>query len=835
MTGKVDEVNGSRSVPFRRKLLLLILSTCSTALLCACVILAVYQMWESRNTMVRDMTILADVLARNVRAALTFHDDEAAQRTLSALETEPSIIAADLYDDAGSLFANYSPTNHTVRLRSMPEVDGHWFAQGRLHIVRPVVLNEKRIGTIYIQSDLRGARQRLMFFGGIAIVVVLFSCFAAMVVAGRLQKAVSGPILDLAETARKIAGRKDYSIRVREDGPTEVRFLTGSFNQLLNSIEERDVALRNTNAALQQEVVERRSAEDRVTAQLARLELLHRITRAIGERQDLPSIFQVVIRTIEDQLPLDFCCIARYEPTENCIVVSGVGVRSESTAMELAMTERSRVEIDENGLSQCVQGRLVYEPDIKDSQFPFPHRLSQGGLRSLVVAPLLVESHVFGVMVAARRQRNAFSSGECEFLRQLCEHVALAAHQAQLHTALQDAYNDLRQTQQAIMQQERLRALGQMASGVAHDINNAISPVALYTESLLESEPNLSAKARNYLTTIQNAVDDVTHTVARMREFYRQREPELTLTPLNVNALIDQVIDLSRARWSDMPQQRGVHIEIRTERAEKLPPIMGVESEIREALVNLVFNAVDAMPQGGILTFRTRFEEQPHTGSNGTGPRVLIEVADSGVGMSEDTRRRCMEPFFTTKGERGTGLGLAMVYGSVRRHNGEIEIDSVPGKGTTFRLVFRAAESASAATEKSEPARLPTRLNILVIDDDPILIKSLRDILEGDGHYVTTANSGQSGVETFSAALQSRTPFSVVFTDLGMPHMDGRQVAAAIKKASRETPVILLTGWGQRLVAENDVPADVDRVLNKPPRLRDLRDALARCVPTSAS
>jgi signal transduction histidine kinase len=148
------------------------------------------------------------------------------------------------------------------------------------------------------------------------------------------------------------------------------------------------------------------------------------------------------------------------------------------------------------------------------------------------------------------------------------------------------------------MQQERLRALGQMASGIAHDINNAISSVALYTESLLEREPNLSPRAREYLETIQHSIDDVSQTLSRMREFYRQREPQLSLAAVDLSRVVQQVTDLSRARWSNMPQQRGVVIRLVTELAPDLPAVMGVESEMREALVNLVFNAVDAMPEG---------------------------------------------------------------------------------------------------------------------------------------------------------------------------------------------------------------------------------------------
>ena len=186
----------------------------------------------------------------------------------------------------------------------------------------------------------------------------------------------------------------------------------------------------------------------------------------------------------------------------------------------------------------------------------------------------------------------------------------------------------LRQTQQAVMQQERLRALGQMASGIAHDINNAISPVTLYTESLLESEPGLSARARQYLETIQRAIEDVAQTVSRMKEFYRQREPQLTLMPVQINPLIQQVIDLSRARWSNMSQQRGIFIEVETELAPELPAILGIESEIREALVNLVFNAVDAMPEGGTLTLRTKTSDGTSTSANGSGAPASLRGSE---------------------------------------------------------------------------------------------------------------------------------------------------------------------------------------------------------------
>ena len=819
-------MNWLRDLPLKRKLTLVILLTCSCVLLLACGVLATYQLFDFKQSLVHNTTVLADVLAQNTRAALAFQDNNAAQQTLLALESEPNVSAACLYNANGDPFATYARAGTKTILPGKPGSDGHRFEPSHLLLFRPLILNHKRIGTIFLQADLQGVYDRLRLFGGIALLVLLGSFFVAFAISAPLQRPISRPILALAETARQIATHKDYTVRVLPQGRNETGRLTEAFNQLLESIEERDTALRASNESLTTEVSERKGVERKLQDQLTRLALLHQITRATSERQDLPSIFQVVIRSLEDSLPIDFGCICLYEKEANTLLVAKVGVRSEALAMELAMTNQTKVEIDQNGLSQCVGGKLVYESDLDRLNFPFPQRLARGGLRSLVAAPLMVESQVFGVLIAARRQSDGFSSGECEFLRQLSEHVGLAAHQAQLYEALQQAYDDLRQTQQAVMQQERLKALGQMASGIAHDINNAISPVALYTESLLEKEPNLSPRARDYLTTIQHAIEDVSHTVARMREFYRQRETQMALVPVKLDQLIQQVIDLSRARWSDMPQQRGIFIKIETDFAVDLPSVQGIESEIREALVNLVFNAVDAMPEGGTLTLRTKV-------SKNTPPLVCLEVCDTGVGMDDDTRRRCLEPFFTTKGERGTGLGLAMVYGIVRRHNAEIEIESAVGKGTTIRLSFSLPVTPVEEPGKmASPFVVPTRLHILVVDDDPLLIKALRDTLETDGHVITTATGGREGIVMFEKARVSKEPFAVVITDLGMPYVDGRQVASAIKGASPDTPVIMLTGWGQRLVAEGDIPPHVDCVLNKPPKLRELREALAQCLPS---
>jgi signal transduction histidine kinase/AmiR/NasT family two-component response regulator len=407
-----------------------------------------------------------------------------------------------------------------------------------------------------------------------------------------------------------------------------------------------------------------------------------------------------------------------------------------------------------------------------------------------------------------------------EQCRNLYDQVRLAA-------GLQQAYDELRRTQQVVVQQERLRALGQMASGIAHDINNALSPITAYSELLL-NKGNISVETtREYLQAINKSGVDIAHIVARMRDFYRRREDSEPLTKVNINEIVKEVIGLTRPRWRDVCQREGVSINVKSEFESDMPRIMGDPSELREALINLIFNSLDAMPYGGTIQLITRSVSQ--LGKKDGGERSLqIEVRDDGVGMDEKTRRRCLEPFFSTKIQRGgSGLGLAMVYGMMQRHEGTIDIESAPGKGTSVRLTFPFRKEAQNAAGDAAAANDSTRaLRILCIDDEKHVLQLLTNCLSPFGHRVTTAPNGPEGLELFRAAKSDNLPFQAVITDLGMPEFDGRQVARAIKSESPQTPVIMLTGWGGEIRQDKEKMAEVDAVIEKPPSIQLLHETL---------
>ncbi len=376
----------------------------------------------------------------------------------------------------------------------------------------------------------------------------------------------------------------------------------------------------------------------------------------------------------------------------------------------------------------------------------------------------------------------------------------------------QAAKEELLRAQSQLVQQERLRALGEMASGVAHDFNNALSPIVGYGELLL-MRPELwedQNTTTQYLQWISTAAQDAANVVNRLREFYRAREQGEDFEDVDLPSLVTQVVDLTRPKWKDQAQARGLQIDVQAHLAA-VPPVDGHPAELREMLTNLVFNAVDALPDGGAITITTREDRG----------KALLLVSDTGVGMSDEARQRCLEPFFTTKGDRGTGLGLAMVYGIIQRHSGELDIKSTEGHGTTFsiRLPLSTRVSAKEADDGSGAVR---SLRVLIVDDDPKVSEVTAAYFSFEGHTTETVGNGMLALKRFEADR-----FDLVITDQAMRGMSGEQLATAIKEISPATPIIMLTGFGALMRATGTKPAGVDWLVSKPATPSDLQRAVA--------
>ena len=411
-------------------------------------------------------------------------------------------------------------------------------------------------------------------------------------------------------------------------------------------------------------------------------------------------------------------------------------------------------------------------------------------------------------------------------------HLAIQRQNARLEDTvtqrtaeLERTLAELRATQQQQVQQERLRALGEMSNGVANDFNNQLTVLVGYSDLLLLNDAqilNNKPMARRYLQTLHAAAQDSVRVVARLRDFYRPREADDVFLPIDLARLVQETATLTQPKWRGQARAAGRSVAVRLE-LNSVPDVAGNAAELREVVTNLIFNAVDAMLMDGTITLRTRLAED--------GTTALLEVADTGIGMTDEVRARCLEPFFTTKAEAGAGLGLSAVYGIIQRHEGVLEIRTQIGQGTTMSirlpLAGRTVDAAGHPAPEQPQAVRPLR--VLLVEEDAGVREVVSEYLRRDRHEVSTAVTGREGLAKFEAG-----GFDLVVADLALEELNGERLAAAIKAQAPATPVILLTGFADSAVSPERKPAGIDAVLRKPLEAGALWRAMAQVMTASA-
>lgn len=420
------------------------------------------------------------------------------------------------------------------------------------------------------------------------------------------------------------------------------------------------------------------------------------------------------------------------------------------------------------------------------------------------------EGYTLGVIVLESEQRGAFSQHDVYLIEALASHTAIA-----LEYLGHD--EELRRTEEHLAHSERLRALGELASGVAHDFNNLLASILGHTQLLLGDA--LDERIVAELRVIERAALDGAASVRRLQSF-AQTSKTLPAAAVDLGELIVESLAITRPRWRDAAQSRGVEILVLHELAA-IPPFLGDGPALRDLSTNLVLNAIDAMPEGGRLELRTAAlaaEESP-LGE----PSALLTVSDTGVGMSPEVQAQIFAPFFTTKGPQGTGMGLTMVAGIVQHHQGLISVSSEPGQGTTFAIYLPARPALGPATAPEAPA-IPdgARRQVLVVDDDEAVRHVLSRQIGRLGHVVAEAGSGEEAL-----AMLAATPFDLICTDLGMPGMSGWELIARVRALRPDLQTVLVTGWGEQIDPELAGARGVDAVIAKPFDQLRLKQVLA--------
>jgi len=456
-------------------------------------------------------------------------------------------------------------------------------------------------------------------------------------------------------------------------------------------------------------------------------------------------------------------------------------------------------------------GRPVFVADVqRDANNALAQRDREAGIVTYLGLPVKIRDTVLGVLAFNTTAPRRYSAEDLAYLGSFADHAAIALDNGRLYEEAQRALSDLRAMQRKLVQGETLRALGELAGGAAHHLNNLLT-IVVGRVQLMRRHAQEERLVRP-LEIVERAAKDSAEVVRRLQQFAGMRRTAEPRT-VDLNHIVKDVLEMTRGRWQDAARARGTEIVVDS-RLTPLPQISGDAAALREMLTNLVLNAIDALPRGGRLTVDTSV----------SGSTAVIAVTDTGLGMPEDVRLRAHEPFFTTKGVRATGLGLSVAFGIARRHGGDLSVQSELGHGTSVRVIL-PLPSAAAPPPPRAASPLPVRpLRILLVDDEDEVRRALAEMLLSQGHTVVAASNGPDALRT----LGQDPGIDLVMTDLVMPAMSGWELADAVKASRPALPVGVVSGWGDVPEAAPATRAAVDFMLSKPLTLEALADALGR-------
>ena len=529
-------------------------------------------------------------------------------------------------------------------------------------------------------------------------------------------------------------------------------------------------------------------------AKIKQLTTLYEIGKALSSTLDLDNLFKKALELLKERLGYTVCGILLLDRERDELYIKQVIGGN----LEEVKKFKFRVGIDGIVGWAAKTGELVYVPDVsKDSRY-----IAWGPpIKSEAVFPLKVKDQLFGVLTIESDELNGFDEEDLKTLSSFASQMSISIENAQLFSDLKQTLQELKQAQDQIIQAEKLRAMGEMASGVAHDFNNVLAVVLGNIQLLLHQLDQLSPQeVREGLKVIERSSKDGAETIRRIQEFTGVRR-DREFVALSLNEIVMEVVNITQPRWRDQAQKKGIQVGLTTELGD-IPMIMGNPSELREVLTNIVFNAVDAMPNGGELTIATQPQAEDW---------VEVRIADTGIGMTEEVKRRVFDPFFTTKGVTNSGLGMSVSYGIIKRHGGEILIETKLGKGTHFVIHLPTGYGEEAAVKEITQVKESRQARILVIDDEDSVRDVLYRMLQAKGHQVAVASNGEEGIERFRSE-----PFDLVFTDLGMPKLSGWEVGKAVKTINPKVPVVMITGWGVELDRQKLSESGIDLSVAKP-------------------
>ncbi len=707
-----------------------------------------------RDEMSEDLTVLAQIIGTNSAAAIAFDNSADAEEILSALSSQNHIRAARIYTSDGALFAEYG----TEAVRHAPESyfggSKFQFKRNRLDLFHEIILDDQKVGTVYIQSDLKELNSALTQYLVIIAVVLTLSILAAFFLTALLQKVISRPILDLAQTVEIVSNEQDFSVRANKQSEDEIGFLTERFNDMLTQIQERDTALQNAHSEVGKQ------------AEKLRRELHERTRVEAALRQSEEKLLDLFDHAPDTYMILD----------PDGIIIS--------------INKNGTIELGYK--LEAIAGKSLLELAAPDDQ----SRL-ESALRRIRVAgevPKNIESRLITqsgdeLWVSIEFSLLRGEDGQLQSIRIICRDMT-----------------ERKKLRQALERARRLESAGKIAGQIAHDFNNLLGPLAAYPKLVKEDLP-ADHPVIEMLDEMENAAEKIAEINQQLLSLGRRGH--YNMEPMDLNLLVEKVI---------LSQRLSHAVEVRNELSEELMMIKGGSAQLMRVFYNLITNAAEAMKFKGTLTIRSTnlYLENPMPGYEKVEPGqyVRIDIIDSGNGMSSQVIDKIFDPFFTTKTMdrmRGSGLGLSIVHGVVEDHQGYITVESFVGKGTTFSLYFPATRDVVTEVEEVDETVIGGNESILIVDDDPMQRKVTIQLLKRLGYQANSVISGEQAIE-----FVRNNPQDLLILDMAMDGMDGAETFRQIRDFHPEQKAIVLSGFAMTKRVEEAINLGAGKFISKP-------------------